>query len=210
MVPVIRNLALSAVLIAAPAGGFTLVEAFYLSPSSDTVAMSSLGDLSAYSAIVADTQEIADRGDLVAAEKRITDLETLWDANEAALRPSDPAAWAAVDTAADTAFKALRAASPDPAEVAAALTSLQSTLAAPVPAKADQPLQLVAGVAVTDATGHPLPCEELIGQLQQKLSGRTDQPAASDLLVKALERCNADDDMRADTFAAQALALVKE
>lgn len=214
MPPILRNLLLSAALIAVPAGGFTLVELFLVPSPPDALpaasTQSALGDLSAYSAIVADTAKIAETGDFVAAEKRITDLETLWDQNEAVLRPADPAAWAAIDSAADAAFRVLRGAAPDGTTVGAALALLQANLAAPVPAAADQPLQLVAGIAVTDATGHPLPCEELIGQLQDRLSGKTAPAAVADLQAKALERCNADDDMRANGFSAQALSLVKE
>ncbi len=211
MPPLIRNLTLSAVLIAVPVAGFVLVERFVLSPV-PAVAQSaaSLGDLSAYSAIVADTQAIAATGDLVAAEKRITDLEALWDDNAATLRAADPAAWGAVDAAADAAFSALRSSAPDAGAVTSALDALQATLAAPVPAAADQPIQLVQGIAVTDATGRALPCEQLIGQLKDKLAGKTATAAVADLQTKALERCNADDDARANGFSAQALAQVKE
>lgn len=209
MAPVLRNLLLSAVLVAVPSGGFTLVEVLFLTAPA-AVTLSPLGDLSAYSAIVAESRSIAAGGDLVAAEKRITDLETLWDKNEPTLRPADPAAWATVDDAADAAFKALRADAPDAAAVDAALTALQATLQAPLPAAASQPVQFVAGIAVTDATGHALPCESLIGQLQDRLSGKAAPAAVADLQAKALERCNADDDTRANAFSAQALAQVKE
>ncbi len=209
MPPVLRNLALSSVLIAVPVAGFVLVERFVLPPAAIQAA-ASLGDLSAYAAIVTDTQSIAATGDLVAAEKRITDLETLWDDNAATLRAADPAAWGAVDAAADAAFTALRAATPDAQTVTTALAALQATLAAPVPAAADQPIQLVAGIAVTDGTGRALPCEQLIGQLKDRLAGKTAPAAVADLQAKALERCNADDDARANAFSAQALAQVKE
>lgn len=209
MPPLLRNLALSTVLIALPVTGFVLVEHFVLSPPA-VQAAAPLGDLSAYAAIVTDTQNIAATGDLVAAEKRITDLETLWDDNAATLRAADSAAWGVVDAAADAAFSALRSASPDAAKVKTALEALQATLAAPVPAAADQPIQLVDGIAVTDATGRALPCEQLIGQLQERLAGKTAPTAVADLQAKALERCNADDDARANAFSAQALAQVKE
>lgn len=209
MPPLLRNLALSTALIAVPVAGFVLVEHFVLSPPA-VQAAAPLGDLSAYAAIVADTQTIASTGDLVAAERRITDLETLWDDNAPKLRAADPAAWGAVDAAADAAFSALRTATPDAASVKAALDSLQATLASPVPAAADQPVQLVDGIAVTDATGRALPCEQLIGQLQDRLAGKIAPAAVADLQAKALERCNADDDARANAFSAQALAQVKE
>jgi hypothetical protein len=41
-----------------------------------------LGDLSKFQAIVSDTLKYAKAGDLKKAEKRITDMETKWDAYE--------------------------------------------------------------------------------------------------------------------------------
>lgn len=200
---------LSATLIAVPVAGFVLVERALILPPADRPAaqgVATLGDLSAYAAIVTDTQAIAATGDLVAAEKRITDLETLWDDNAQKLRAADPAAWGVVDAAADAAFKALRSAAPDAGAVKTTLAALQAALAAPVPTTTDQPIQRVQGFAVTDATGRPLPCEQLLGQLKDRLADKTATAAVADLQAKALERCNADDDARANAFSAQALA----
>lgn len=209
-----RNLLLSAVLIAVPAGGFTLAE-MYISPTaqdaSATQASAGLGDLSAYKTIVTDTQAIAATGDYTAAERRITDLETLWDKNAAALRQGDRGAWNNVDAAADGAFKALRAGAPDKATVDVALARLATTLDAPAAttAAASGPVQYVSGIAVTDQSGRALPCEELIGQLRDAIGTTTPTTAVSGLQAKALERCNADDDARADAYSAQALAQIK-
>lgn len=204
-----RNLLLSAALIALPVAGFTVFEIVANpAPQEQAQAGAGLGDLSAYQTIVADTQSIAQTGDLGAAERRITDLETLWDDNATRLRKADPAAWGAVDGAADHAFSALRARSPDPARVQTALATLQQTLAAPVPALQGA-VQQIAGIDVTDASGHPLPCEEMIGQVRRQLGNAAAPPAVADLQAKALERCNADDDTHADAFSAQALALLK-
>jgi hypothetical protein len=205
-----RNLALSATLIAVPAAGFALAE-MMISPATQTTAATQspgLGDLSAYKTIVADTQTIAATGDLKAAERRITDLETLWDQNASALRQADRAAWNVVDAAADEAFSALRAGSPDQATVDAALGSLSKTLDAPVPAAASSPIHYVSGIAVTDESGRAIPCEDLIGQLRTAIGSTTPVAAVADLQTKALERCNADDDAHADAFSAQALALL--
>jgi hypothetical protein len=207
----LRNLALSATLIAVPAAGFALAEMF-ISPVSQTTAAAQspgLGDLSAYKTIVADTQTIAATGDFAAAEHRITDLETLWDQNASALRQADRAAWNSVDAAADDAFSALRAGTPDGATVTAALATLAATLDAPVPAAASGPSQYVSGIAVTDETGRAIPCEDLIGQVRAAIGTATPAAAVADLQAKALERCNADDDAHADAFSAQALALIK-
>lgn len=70
----------------------------------------------------------------------------------------------------------------------------------------------VAGVSTTDANDRALPCEVMLKDLSGRLATAT-VPAGtmtqiSGLQAKALERCNADDDARADAFAAQALALV--
>lgn len=203
-----RNLLLSVALIAVPVAGFALVESVIAPPSATISVSSGLGDLTAYETIVTDTKRIAATGDLAAAETRITDLETLWDENAKALLKADPGAWGAVDGAADAAFSALRARTPDPKKVDVALTALAETLAAPVPA-ASGPVQQVAGIDVTDANGHALPCEEMIGQLRDATDGKTPPPDLATLQSKALERCNADDDTRADAFAAQAIALMK-
>ncbi|AUJ65564.1 hypothetical protein B9057_14235 (plasmid) [Aestuarium zhoushanense] len=208
----LKNLLLSVALIAVPAGGFALAE-MVISPSaqasSSAVTSPGLGDLSAYRTIVTDTQAIAASGDLAAAERRITDLETLWDQNATALRQADRAAWSAVDAAADDVFSALRAGSPDKASVDTALAILVSTLDAPVPAAATGPIQYVSGIAVTDESGRALPCEDLIGQLRDATAGTPPSAAVTDLQTKALERCNADDDAHSNTFAAQALAQIK-
>ena len=207
----LRNLALSATLIAVPAAGFALAEMF-ISPAAQTTASAQspgLGDLSAYKTIVADTQSIAATGDFAAAERRITDLETLWDQNATALRQADRAAWNSVDAAADDTFSALRASTPDKATVDTALAALASTLDAPVPAVAYGPIEYVSGIAVTDGSGRAIPCEDLIGKVRTAIGTSTPAAAVVDLQAKALERCNADDDAHADAFSAQALALLK-
>ncbi|MAC78205.1 MAG: hypothetical protein CML66_09090 [Rhodobacteraceae bacterium] len=205
----LRNLLLSAALIAVPATGFALAEIYMSPPVSHEAAATGLGDLSAYSDIVRDTRNIAARGDLVAAERRIADLETLWDDSESTLRAADRAAWTSVDDAADAAFAALRGHTPDPVKVEATLVNLQDILAHPVAATANGPLRYVEGIAVTDDTGHALPCEDLVGQLRTELGAAAPSAAVADLQSKALERCNADDDARADAFAAQALAQLR-
>jgi len=202
-----KNFLLATVLIAVPAGGFALAE-HYLAGSA-AGAHRGLGDLSLYKAIVADTKRIASGGDLAAAERRITDLETRWDENAHKLRQMDRAAWNAIDSAADEAFAALRAGNPDPVDVEKALTDLSDTLENPEAQAPGGPVRHVAGIAVTDETGHALPCEEMIGQLKTALEGKTASPEVADLRSKALERCNADDDTRADAFAAKALSRIE-
>ena len=207
-----RNLLLSLALIAVPVAGFAAVEHWLVpTPASQTgsqTASAGLGDMATFTTIVTDTQGIAATGDLAAAKTRITDLETAWDEAAPTLRAADANAWGVVDTAIDDALTALRKASPGAVEVTDTLAALQDTLAGPV-AAAVTGAQRLHGVAVTDDTGHPLPCEAMLADVTTALAGNTAVPEVADLQAKALERCNADDDTRADAFSAQALALLK-
>lgn len=202
-----RNLILSTALIALPALGFGLIEMKLSTPAAATVSLSALGDLSAYASIVSDVQAIAAKGDLVAAEKRATDLETLWDQNAAALQAKDGAAWGVIDSACDRLFHALRASSPDAAAVDQAATGLLAALQGAAQATGGG-VRYVKGIAVTDAGGHNLPCETLTKALAAALATKT-TPEAVALQAKALERCNADDDAHSNAFAAEALALLQ-
>jgi hypothetical protein len=210
-----KQFLLAALLIALPTAAFTAVEMWIgpaSPPASPSASADPLGDLSAYETIVADTRDLVESGDLIAAEERITDFETKWDDAEATMRPREPSAWDNVDAAADHAFAALRTRKPDPAKVKDALAALSSTLADPSGGSGSADvIQRVSGIAVTDANGHALPCEAMLEDLRSALSdgsiAASDKATATDLQAKATERCNADDDIRADAFTAQALAL---
>lgn len=167
-----------------------------------------LRGLDVFSTIAADVQAIVDTRDLPAAAARIADLESAWDEKEPTLRPINTAEWGAVDAAIDLSLKSLRVAPIDAEKVTAALASLQIVLADPGAAQqAGVAITQIEGIAITDAAGRNLPCEEMLALLRSKLAGLS-IPQASDLLVKATERCNADDDLHANTFSAQAQALV--
>jgi hypothetical protein len=84
-----------------------------------------LGDLSKFQKITTDTLAFVKSGDMKKAEKRITDMETKWDAYENALKARDKTRWTQLDTALDKVLKALRASKPDPA---ASTTALQDML----------------------------------------------------------------------------------
>jgi hypothetical protein len=126
-----KQLLLALFLIAVPVLGFSGFQlAFKVIPA--VAAQSALGDLAAMLAVVRDTEAIAEKGDLVAAEKRITDFETLWDEGEPTLRPMNKDAWSNVDTASDHALKALRSKIPDAAKVKETLGVLAGALADPM------------------------------------------------------------------------------
>ncbi|MEO8666871.1 MAG: hypothetical protein ABI399_00020 [Bauldia sp.] len=200
---------LAILLIAIPVAAFT---AFHIYRGDASTPGGSLGDLSSFKTIVADVQAIAATGDLAAAEKRITDFETGWDDAEGRLRPLSPGNWGNVDQAADAALHALRAAAPSADVVGATLTALAATLDDPGrKAHASQTAILIVGIAVTDESGHAIPCEDMITSLRGAIDGTkvgaADLAAASAFLSRATERCNADDDQHADEFSAQGLAL---
>ncbi|WP_299844754.1 hypothetical protein [uncultured Jannaschia sp.] len=214
-----RNLLLSVALIAAPVAVFAAGYVVLTPPAAQTAAAipdaaPPLGDMTPFAAITTDVQSVAAAGDLVAAETRITDLETAWDDAQATLRPVNTAAWGHVDGAIDDALSALRAGSPDAGQVDATLAALQGALADPTAgtAPAAGGPGTVSGIVVTDASGRALPCEVMLEQLRTGLVASAipdpDRTAATALQAKATERCNADDDARSDAFSAQALALL--
>lgn len=213
-----KQIFLALVLIAFPVAAFTAVEMWLFADSPvemDSGDSGSLGDLSAYKEIVNDTRHLSDSGKFSAAEQRITDFETKWDDAESGMRPKAPAAWGNVDAAADAAFTALRRSNPVPEKVKDALDDLSAVLNEPLSrGNATDGVKQVSGVAVTDPNGHAIPCEAMLSDLRAALSNGSISPAnkakANNLEARAVERCNADDDKRADAFAAKALALIKQ
>jgi hypothetical protein len=207
-----KQILLALLLTAVPVTAFTGYQ-FYMGPAPvQAAAGKSLGDLTALSAIVADVTTITKSGDMVKAEKRITEFETAWDDAEATMHPLNAEAWGFVDSAADHALKALRAGTPDPAKVSETLLALTAALANPTPkSTAGGVIGKVAGIDVTDANGHAIPCETMLKSLQTLIADGKISPdkmaAASDFATKATERCNADDDTNADAFSAQGVAL---
>jgi uncharacterized membrane-anchored protein len=89
---------------------------------------SRLGDLSQFRTTTQDALGLVNGGDQVGATARARELEIAWDDAEARLKPRDKAAWTALDKKIDTALRAIRASSPDPAAEKAALTALLGAL----------------------------------------------------------------------------------
>ena len=210
-----KQILLATALIAVPVAAFTAFQMLTAAPAEVAAATDPLGDLSAMKKIVSDVETIAATGDLAAAEKRITDYETAWDDAQPTLRPMDTNAWGNVDQASDHALGALRANPPVAADVTATLAALATTLDAPGTAPGQAPpagVVMVSGFAVTDEAGRALPCEVMLKDVAAGLASTTlaaaEKAGVADLQTKALERCNADDDARADSFSAQALALL--
>ena len=209
-----KQILLATTLILVPVAAFT---AFTLMAQTPAAAAASLGDMSPFKTIITDVQAIAATGDFTAAEMRITDFETAWDDAAGAMRPLDATAWGNVDVAADAALDALRASAPAADEVTGTLATLIAELDNPAMAPGGAPAATVtptavSGIAVTDTNGRALPCEDMLASLTTALATTTvtgaDLTAVTDFQTKALERCNADDDARADGFSAQALALL--
>jgi hypothetical protein len=209
-----RQVLLATTLILVPVAAFA---AFTMLTNAPGVAAAALGDMAPFQTIVTDVQAIAATGDFTAAEVRITDFETAWDDAAGAMRPLDSTQWGNVDVAADAALDALRATTPTADEVTMTLASLMSELDNPALTPGGTPAATVtptavAGINVTDANGRALPCEDMLATLSTSLSATNltgaGLTAVTDFQTKALERCNADDDARADGFSAQALALL--
>jgi hypothetical protein len=84
-------------------------------PATASAKKQPLGDISKFRTITADTLAYAQKGDLKKAEKRITDMETKWDAYEIPLKKKDSAQWTKLDLALDRVLKQLRASKPNAA-----------------------------------------------------------------------------------------------
>lgn len=120
-----KQILLATALILVPVGAFTAFQVTFIGSAQ---ADASLGDLTPLKTIIADVQKIAATGDFKAAETRITDFETLWDDDEAGMRPLNPTAWGNVDDAADKALKSLRRGTPTADVVTPALAALMAVL----------------------------------------------------------------------------------
>ncbi len=124
------------------------------------------------------------------------------------MRPKDPTAWGQVDDTFDAALSAMHKDKPEVASVAATRANLQLEMAVPFGRAGGGGPVKVEGILVTDQTGHALPCEAMLQQVEDKQAGgavAADPAAVEDLVAKATERCKADDDRNSDAFSAKAL-----
>ena len=125
-----KHLLLAAALIILPVGAFTAFNLYATKTGAGITATAGLGDMSAFTTIITDVQGFAAKSDFEGAKTRIKDFEIAWDENSKGLRPMDPAMWDAIDGAADTGLKAVRASTPDAAAITTALAGLQTALGA--------------------------------------------------------------------------------
>jgi len=70
-----------------------------------------------------------------------------------------------------------------------------------------------AGLAALSApTYSAVPCEDMLKEMRSARAGAklsdTDMQKVDELEAKAVERCNADDDMRSDKFIAEAMKVI--
>lgn len=68
--------------------------------------------------------------------------------------------------------------------------------------------------ALAAADGTPISCEDALAEVRRVSATKTlsgpDKTAFEELQAKGIERCNADDDARADTFFGQALDILNK
>jgi hypothetical protein len=99
-----------------------LTEAVHAAPASK------LGNLTPFRTIATDISTLVNKGDLVAANKRVTDLELAWDGAEAGIKPRSAADWHLVDKSLDKLYTAIRASKPDVAACKQALLDVLGTM----------------------------------------------------------------------------------
>ena len=122
------KLALSGLMSLAGLGAAIAQPAASAANAQTSVVRTSLGDLSGFRVIAADTLRIVNTGDFGAAKKRIKDLELDWDQAEPKMKPLAPEKWQTVDVAIDRALKEVRAWRTTQAASSEALQALLATI----------------------------------------------------------------------------------
>lgn len=179
-----------------------------ITPSYAAATATELGDLSDLRTIAADTLDLLTKSKVANAIARIADFEAAWDADALRLRALSSDKWGVIDDASDAAITSLRSSPVVAADATAAVTALIAALDNPSMPET----RVGSATAVTDTNGRPLPCEELLADVRATTAAvvvsDADKPKLDESTNKGIERCNADDDKRADDFFAQALALM--
>ena len=120
-----KQVLLALVLLAVPVAAFT---GFEYVKNATAATPSGLGDLSSFKAIISDVQCLLDKGNVPAAQKRITDYEAAWDSGESAIRPLNQTDWGNIDEASDAALTAIRQPKLSTDAVKQTLAALQTVL----------------------------------------------------------------------------------
>jgi hypothetical protein len=89
--------------------------------------------LAGYRTIVTDTQTLVAAHDQAGAQKRITDLETTWDADQSKLQARDCQAWTYVNQEIDPVLSAIRSSHPSAGTERTAMRHLLETISTTPP-----------------------------------------------------------------------------
>jgi hypothetical protein len=124
------SLAFSAAALSATAMfvGYLAPTVLGLTEGAHAAAAAKLGSLAPFKTIVTDVATLVNKGDLVAARKRVTDLESAWDGAEAGIKPRSATDWHLVDKSLDKLYSAIRATKPDVAACKLALSDALSNM----------------------------------------------------------------------------------
>jgi hypothetical protein len=118
----------AAVMATAIFAGYLAPTALGLTQTAHAATASKLGNLASFRAITMDVSSLVNKGDLVGAKKRVTDLELAWDGAEAGIKPRSAADWHLVDKSLDKLYSAIRQSKPDVAACQLALSDVLSTM----------------------------------------------------------------------------------
>ena len=108
--------------------GYLAPTAMGITEGAQAATASKLGKLTPFKTIATDISSLVNKGDMVAARKRVTDLESAWDSAEAGIKPRSAADWHLVDKSLDKLYSAIRETQPDIAACKQALLNVLSTM----------------------------------------------------------------------------------
>ena len=108
--------------------GYLAPTAMGITEGAHAATASKLGSLTPFRTIATDVSTLVSKGDLVAARKRVTDLESAWDGAEAGIKPRSAADWHLVDKSLDKLYSTIRENKPDVTACKQALLDVFSTM----------------------------------------------------------------------------------